>query len=238
MATPENDEAPREKSSHGGKKGGQDLSPQRSHSFINVVIYAIRNATSLKKDAGDSAEDKAKLVPKPIERIQEERVFGSRIEDGSDGSTDMLDSETEPCLMMENVLSTATGPATNRDASIAEEDDDDVLLENDEDHSLNNLSQAISNRQQIELQTSQMLSNSSAHSLAMFRKQASHEMSEDVSHASSLADDLMRCESCTSSQAIVEQVISVDNLITKLLKVLRIVQMDNDSCIQQLIGEK
>lgn len=66
--------------------GGQDLSPQRSHSFINVVINAIRNAASLKKDGSASQttqEDKReerKLVPKQIERIQEERVFGSRIE--------------------------------------------------------------------------------------------------------------------------------------------------------------
>lgn len=69
--------------------GGQDLSPQRSHSFINVVINAIRNAASLKKDGSASQttqEDKTreqeerKLVPKQIERIQEERVFGSRIE--------------------------------------------------------------------------------------------------------------------------------------------------------------
>lgn len=68
--------------------GGQDLSPQRSHSFINVVINAIRNAASLKKDGSasqTSQEDKRgqeerKPVPKQIERIQEERVFGSGIE--------------------------------------------------------------------------------------------------------------------------------------------------------------
>lgn len=69
---------------------GQDLSPQRSHSFINVVINAIRNATSLKKEAPppqnkmmDSLEQVAperKLVPKQIERIQEEGVFGSNMD--------------------------------------------------------------------------------------------------------------------------------------------------------------
>lgn len=64
------------------KKNAHDLSPQRSHSFINVVINAIRNAASLKKD---DAEEK-KLVPKQVERIQEEegvageRVFGSKME--------------------------------------------------------------------------------------------------------------------------------------------------------------
>lgn len=165
--------------------------------------------------------------------------------DGSDGSTDMLDSETEPCLMMENVLSdsrgvpvsnAATSAAADADASIAEEGDDDVLLEDDEDNSLNNLSQAISNRQQIELQTSQMLN---VKSFMMLKQQRASSLDEDMSHASSIAEDQSaRCENCTNSQAIIEQVISVDNLITKLLKVLRIVQLDNDNCIQHLVREK
>lgn len=129
------------------------------------------------------------------------------------------------------------------DASIAEEDDDDdVLLEDDEDNSLNNLSQAISNRQQIELQTSQMLSSANFKSFRMLKQQQSSSSleQEEVSHTS---DDggvsLMRCETCTgNTQAIIEQVICVDNLITKLLKVMRIVQLDNDNCIQRLIAEK
>lgn len=129
------------------------------------------------------------------------------------------------------------------DASIAEEDDDDdVLLEDDEDNSLNNLSQAISNRQQIELQTSQMLSSANFKSFRMLKQQqqSSSLEQEEVSHTS---DDggvsLMRCETCTgNTQAIIEQVICVDNLITKLLKVMRIVQLDNDNCIQRLIAEK
>lgn len=160
----------------------------------------------------------------------------------------MLDSETEPCLMMESVLTETTrsnGTNCGRalDASIAEEDDDDdVLLEDDEDNSLNNLSQAISNRQQIELQTSQMLSSVNFKSFRMLKQQqqSSSLEQEEVSHTS---DDggvsLMRCETCTgNTQAIIEQVICVDNLITKLLKVMRIVQLDNDNCIQRLIAEK
>lgn len=160
----------------------------------------------------------------------------------------MLDSETEPCLMMESVLtettrSNGTNGGRALDASIAEEDDDDdVLLEDDEDNSLNNLSQAISNRQQIELQTSQMLSSANFKSFRMLKQQQSSSSleQEEVSHTS---DDggvsLMRCETCTgNTQAIIEQVICVDNLITKLLKVMRIVQLDNDNCIQRLIAEK
>lgn len=37
---------------------------------------------------------------------------------------------------------------------------------------------------------------------------------------------------------LVDQVIEVDNLVTKLLKVLRIIQLDNDTCIQELKEEK
>lgn len=38
--------------------------------------------------------------------------------------------------------------------------------------------------------------------------------------------------------SLVDQVIDVDNLVTKLLKVLRIIQLDNDTCIQELRDEK
>lgn len=38
--------------------------------------------------------------------------------------------------------------------------------------------------------------------------------------------------------SLVDQVIDVDNLVTKLLKVLRIIQLDNDTCIQELKDEK
>lgn len=37
---------------------------------------------------------------------------------------------------------------------------------------------------------------------------------------------------------LVDQVIDVDNLVTKLLKVLRIIQLDNDTCIQDLKEER
>lgn len=146
--------------------------------------------------------------------------------------------------MMENVLgesqpqeaSMAVVAANEQEGSVSEATD--VLLDDDEDQSLNNLSQAISNRQQIELQTSQMLSFTHKKSLMLLKQQASVE--DDASHASSLADEMpsLSCDNCTNTQEIIEQVISVDNLITKLLKVMRIVQQDNDNCIQHLIGEK
>lgn len=39
-------------------------------------------------------------------------------------------------------------------------------------------------------------------------------------------------------QTVSDVAIEIDNLITKLLKVLRYVQIDNDGCIQQLITDK
>lgn len=42
----------------------------------------------------------------------------------------------------------------------------------------------------------------------------------------------------SATQAVVDQVIELDSLITKLLKVLRLIQLDNDNCIQQLIVDK
>lgn len=69
------------------------------------------------------------------------------------------------------------------------------------------------------------------------RNNSEQSTSDDVSQHDSIAEAPSISEFC-SAQALVDQVIEVDNLVTKLLKVLRIIQMDNDNCIQQLIGEK
>lgn len=70
-----------------------------------------------------------------------------------------------------------------------------------------------------------------------FRNSSEPSTSDDLSQHDSTAEAPSISEFC-SAQALVDQVIEVDNLVTKLLKVLRIIQMDNDNCIQQLIGEK
>lgn len=126
----------------------------------------------------------------------------------------MLDSETEPYLMMENVLEDVSMPDAHTQNLISssvlptmctlDENQKDLNLEED---SLQMLCEAISNRQKIEEQTT-----------------------------------LMLCDKETLNNSpkptLVGQVIFVDNLVTKLLKVLRIIQIDNDNCIQQLINEK
>ena len=71
-----------------------------------------------------------------------------------------------------------------------------------------------------------------------FRQQSMDQsISDDISGHESIADIPSISEYC-SAQSLVDQVIEVDNSVTKLLKVLRIIQLDNDNCIQQLITEK
>ncbi|XP_058466500.1 uncharacterized protein LOC131439474 [Malaya genurostris] len=226
------------------------LSPQRGHSFIAAVISAIRNATS----------KSAALKSSTSGAVCKERKEMCGLESDS---TEMLDSETEPCLMMDNVLEDVTMPDSHSHNMVSSstrisqiempsslESGANVMMSHDE--SLDNLSQAITNRQQIEFQSSIIASGRSPR----FRQSCGTEQRTagadhtTASHSSSLEDDENSCcaeasaaempsicEYC-NAQSLVDQVIDVDNLITKLLKVLRIVQMDNDHCIQELISHK
>lgn len=102
------------------------------------------------------------------------------------------------------------------------------IQQHHDDGSLDNLSQAIVNRQQIELQT---------HAMTMRRQNSERNSTSDDMSQESGADVPSIGEFCTA-QSIVDQVIEVDNSITKLLKVLRLIQMDNDNCIQELVTDK
>lgn len=141
-------------------------------------------------------------------------------------SSEMLDSETEPCLMMENVLEDVSLPDSHTHnlissamlPSIHSHDDDT------QEDSLHNLCEAIANRQKIEEQTTLMMMQQSIHS-------------ERESNDRELMNSSV-CDAEVPVQILVDHVINVDNLVTKLLKVLRIIQIDNDQCIQQLINEK
>lgn len=142
-------------------------------------------------------------------------------------SSEMLDSETEPCLMMENVLEDVSLPDSHTHnlissamlPSIHSHDDDT------QEDSLHNLCEAIANRQKIEEQTTLMMMQQSIHS--------ERESNDRESTMNSSV-----CDAEVPVQILVDHVINVDNLVTKLLKVLRIIQIDNDQCIQQLINEK
>ena len=198
------------------------LSPQRHQSFITAVINAIKSAASTAKQT----------VKKP-------NAMSSMISNGEEESdaTEMLDSETEPCLMMENVLEDVSMPdshshnmVSSANAMMLTSQMEPCTAMDKDEQSLYNLCQAIANRQQIEQQTTLMMMN--PHLNVIDRTN-----SDDASIHESLADMPSISEYCTA-QTVVDQVIDVDNLVTKLLKVLRIIQMDNDNCIQQLIVDK
>lgn len=94
-----------------------------------------------------------------------------------------------------------------------------------QDDSMNDLQEAIANRQQMELQASRSPKHRKAST------------SDDLSGNDSYIDMPSISDFCTA-HALVDQVIDVDNLLTKLLKVLHIVQVNSDSCIQELLNEK
>lgn len=158
-------------------------------------------------------------------------------EEEEEDSTEMLDSETEPCLMMENVLEDVHMPdshsqnlVSTSQLMLSQVEIPSEILKNSmhdvRDGSLDNLSQAIANRQQIELQTNAM-----------------HHCNRQTSERNSTSDDESGADVPSigdfyTAQSLVDQVIEVDNSITKLLKVLRIIQMDNDNCIQELVVDK
>ncbi|ALC44110.1 corn [Drosophila busckii] len=229
------------------------LSPQRNQSFIAAVIGAIRQATS--------HSGKRLSLRHPAKRHGQATTNGTQSQatlngnelaqlngngDDSD-STEMLDSETEPCLlMMDNVLEDVVQPDSHSHnmvssctGMISQIELPTELMSSQQqqqqsgavngDDSLQQLSQAITNRQQMELHMHKLSV------LPMNNRDTCN--TEELSCHDSLAE-LPSLMEYSTAQAVVDQVIEVDNLVTKLLKVLRLVQQDNDNCIQQLIVDK
>lgn len=124
----------------------------------------------------------------------------------------MLDSETEPCLMMEPVLEDVVIPDGHSHNMISS---GHSMLSSRLTHSesLKDLSQAILNRQMSE--------------------QASLSYAGSM-HTSFTTGELASLGELFPSISLVDQVIDVDNLITRLLKVIRIIQMENDDCMNEL----
>lgn len=89
--------------------------------------------------------------------------------------------------------------------------------------SLQNLSRAILNRQQVELEQDD---GSCTDNL----------IAGDYDGSS--MDLLPALEDCSPAITLVDQIIDVDNLLTKLLKVLRIIQLENDTCMDELHDER
>lgn len=107
----------------------------------------------------------------------------------SDSTGEMLDSETEPCLMMEHVLEDVVVPDGHSHNMISS---GHSLTRLTHSESLNNLSQAILNRQLSE---------------------------QDGMKGSFMSDTSAAADFC-HPVTLVDQVIEVDNVITRLLKVI------------------
>ncbi|XP_076233799.1 microtubule-binding protein cornetto isoform X2 [Calliopsis andreniformis] len=194
----------------------------KSGSFVSAVIGAIRNAAThpfaTKNTDKKSTLESAKQIYKEL---------------SMESSSDLLDFETEPCLMMESVLEDVSLPDTyshnmvsssdslRRALSFPETVDESNLKKsriNEECSSLTNLTQAILHRRKVENEE--------------------EEDCDSISESDTGTNDGPLASDYCPAVSLVDQVIDVDNLVTKLLKVLRIIQLDNDTCIQDLKEEK
>ncbi|XP_025992216.1 uncharacterized protein LOC105195627 [Solenopsis invicta] len=193
----------------------------KSGSFVSAVISAIRNAAT-HPFAARNIDKKSSLDSSKIYKDL-----------SMESSSDLLDFETEPCLMMESVLEDVPLPDTyshnmvsssdslRRALSFPETSDEHIRKTkySDECTSLTNLTQAILHRRKVE--------------------DEGDDDCDSVSESDTGINDgpVPLTDYCPSVD-LVDQVIEVDNLVTKLLKVLRIIQLDNDTCIQELKEEK
>ncbi|XP_076666121.1 microtubule-binding protein cornetto isoform X2 [Andrena cerasifolii] len=194
----------------------------KSGSFVSAVIGAIKNAATHpfapKNTDKKSGLESAKQMYKEL---------------SMESSSDLLDFETEPCLMMESVLEDVPLPDTyshnmvsssdslRRALSFPETVDESNLKKtriNDECSSLTNLTQAILHRRKVENEED--------------------DDCDSISESDTGTNDGPLASDYCPAVGLVDQVIDVDNLVTKLLKVLRIIQLDNDTCIQDLKEEK
>ncbi|XP_078034650.1 microtubule-binding protein cornetto isoform X2 [Augochlora pura] len=194
----------------------------KSGSFVSAVIGAIRNAAThpfaTKNTDKKSSLESAKQMYREL---------------SMESSSDLLDFETEPCLMMESVLEDVPLPDTyshnmvsssdslRRALSFPETVDESNLKKtrtNDECSSLTNLTQAILHRRKVENEED--------------------DDCDSISESDTGTNDGPLASDYCPAVSLVDQVIDVDNLLTKLLKVLRIIQLDNDTCIQELKEEK
>ncbi|KAK0094628.1 hypothetical protein PV326_010429 [Microctonus aethiopoides] len=202
-------------------------SPKRN-SFVSAVIGAIRNAAThpFVRPANKKSIDSSK-----------QQIFK---ELSMESSAELLDFETEPCLMMESVLEDVALPDTysrnmvsssdslRRALSVPEPITETTMSPcqiNDECTSLTNLTQAILNRRRAEEHEDDDEDDEDGGSVSD---------SEATRHTDVAVPTVDYCTAVN----LVDQVIDVDNLVTKLLKVLRIIQLDNDTCIQELRDEK
>lgn len=120
----------------------------------------------------------------------------------------MLDSETEPCLMMEHILEDVIIPDGYSQNLISSGHGSLMSSRLTHSESLKDLSQAIINRQSS--------------------------WSGYGSLNTSFTSNITSFPEVFPTVSLVDQVIDVDNLVTRLLKVIRIIQIENDDCMSEL----
>lgn len=162
---------------NGEKISTESITIDRHQMLIQALVKAIDSATTTN----------------PNNFEQSNQVFRN---DGLKLS-EMLDSETEPHLMIiENGLDDAIGHENTTD-------------------SLHNLCEAITNRQKIE---------------EMMNHNNHQERSTDNGGIETINDQ--------PNSNLIENVVHVDGLITKLLKIFQIIQIENLNHIQHFVEEK
>ncbi|KAH1017014.1 interaptin isoform X1 [Dendroctonus ponderosae] len=158
----------------------------KGSSFVSAVINAIKNAAS-----GRDISRKNSLCDRS-------------------SSNEMLDSETEPCLMMEHVL-------------------EDVVVPDGHSHNM------------ISSGHGSMLSSRLTHSESLkdvSNIYFSRQHSEPTSLTTSFTSDIFSLSEIFPPISLVDQVIEVDNVITRLLKVIRIIQIENEDCMSELQDQR
>ncbi|XP_023024133.2 microtubule-binding protein cornetto [Leptinotarsa decemlineata] len=171
-------------------------SPAKGSSFVSAVINAIKSAAQSPFAIRDVSKD--------------------TLSTDHSSSNEMLDSETEPCLMMEHVL-------------------EDVVIP--DGHSQNLVSSGHGSMMSSRLTHSESLTDLSN---AIYNRQMSEPTSVSLygSMTTSFTCDLASLSEMFPSVSLVDQVIDVDNLITRLLKVIRIIQLENEDCMNELQEHK
>ncbi|KAG8225488.1 hypothetical protein J437_LFUL009481 [Ladona fulva] len=189
-------------------------SPAAGASFVSAVISAIKSAA-----APFSYRSTTTTVPQDVSSSSEPSLTPAHEADNSEAGTDLPEDLPEM-------------PPTRLAGS----------------ESLQNLSRAIMQRQVTENEEEEdSLPLSPPHTSPLSSSSSpSDATAEDGERRRDKEKDRSKGEGrstltpppTSGADSLVDQVIEVDNLLTKLLKVLRIIQLENDACIEEMQEER
>lgn len=222
-------------------------STTKNNSFVSAVICAIKNAATqpflLRQQKKLINNDNKKL-------LFHELSMNTKV--------DMLDYETEPWLhggVLEDVQINDyhSKNMLTSDDSLLHLINNTELINNDDDDdntSLKNLTHAILNRRKIQDDENDDNCADPDDDNYHYNNEDDDDDNDDeddydysISGSDNNLHDIIGSKSLPTidycnAVNLVDQVIDVDNYLTKLLKVLRIIQLDNDTCIKELRDDK